>query len=128
MLMTKMSRSFAAASIATLLTTAAAYAEPATDGASFTGRTEQMREKGDFTQLLSLPAGKQVVATTDGDKHTDVHLFVSDAAGAAIGQDISPGPQCNVTFTPVRAGVFKFVVKNEGPGVNNVTFKVTVAK
>jgi hypothetical protein len=39
---------------------------------------------------LSVPAGKEFEATTDGLKNTDVHLFVYDSSGAEVAKDDSP--------------------------------------
>lgn len=110
-----------------LISGTTASAASATDGTKFKGKTVEMKEKGEFSEVLSFPAGKQVTATTDGEKQTDVHLFVYDADKKEVGKDTSPGPKCDVKFTPEKAGNFKFVVKNEGPGKNKVTLGVKVA-
>ena len=84
--------------------------------------------KGDFAVLLSFPAAKEVVATTDGEKTTDVHLFIYDADKKEVGKDVSPGPKCEVKFTPAKDGKFKLLVSNLGPGENKVTLGVKVAE
>jgi len=61
---------------------------------------ETLKDKGAFAILLELPAGKEVTATTKGTKQTDVHLFVYDADKKEVGKDTSPGPICEVKFTP----------------------------
>jgi len=45
-----------------------------------------------------------------------------------VGKDTSPGPKCEVKFTPAKDGKFKLLVRNLGPGANNVTLEVKVAK
>jgi hypothetical protein len=96
-------------------------------GAEFKGKTVEMKDKGDFAILLACPAGKEVIATTKGEKETDVHLFVYDQDKKEVGKDTSPGPKCEVKFTPAKDGKFKFVVRNSG-GTNKVTLEVKVAK
>lgn len=110
-----------------MISIATAEAASATDGTKFKGKTVEMKDKGEVTVLLSFPAGKEVTATTDGEKQTDVHLFVYDAGKKEVGKDVSPGPKCEVKFTPEKAGTYKLVVKNEGPGPNKVTLGVKVA-
>jgi hypothetical protein len=96
-------------------------------GAEFKGKTVEMKDKGEFAILLTFSAGKEVIATTKGDKETDVHLFVYDESKKEVGKDTSPGPKCEVKFTPAKDGKFKFVVRNSG-GANKVTLEVKVAK
>jgi len=88
---------------------------------------EVLKDKGEVAYLLSLSAGKEFEATTDGLKNTDVHLFVYDSSGAEVAKDDSPGPKCSVKVTPEKNGQYKFVIKNAG-GANTVTFNVKVAK
>jgi hypothetical protein len=96
-------------------------------GAEFKGKTVEMKDKGDFAILLAFSAGKEVIATTKGDKETDVHLFVYDENKKEVGKDTSPGPKCEVKFTPAKDGKFKLVVRNSG-GANKVTLEARVAK
>ena len=96
-------------------------------GADFKGKTVEMKDKGAFAILLELPAGREVTATTKGTKETDVHLFVYDADKKEVGKDTSPGPKCEVKFTPKKAGKFKLLVRNSG-GTNTVTLEVKLAK
>ncbi len=84
-------------------------------GEAFKGKTVEMKDKGDFAVILAFPAGKEVTATTKGDKETDVHLFVYDQDKKEVGKDTSPGPK------------FKLLVRNSG-GDNKVTLEVKVAK
>jgi hypothetical protein len=96
-------------------------------GADFKGKTVEMKEKGAFAILLEFPAGQEVIATTKGDKETDVNLYVYDENKKEIVKDISPGPKCEVKFTPAKAGKYKLLVTNSG-GTNKVTLEVKVAK
>lgn len=121
--------------LTTLLTLAALCGAPAgevkpTDegkGADFKGKTVEMKDKGEFAILLVFSAGKEVTATTKGDKETDVHLFVYDSNQKEIGKDTSPGPKCEVRFTPAKDGKYKLLVRNSGE-VNKVTLEIKVAK
>jgi hypothetical protein len=96
-------------------------------GADFKGKTVEMKDKGEFAILLAFAAGKEVTATTKGTKETDVHLFVYDANQKEVGEDTSPGPKCEVKFTPAKAGKYKLLVRSSG-GTNKVTLEVKVAK
>jgi hypothetical protein len=96
-------------------------------GSDFKGKTVEMKDKGEFAVLLDFSAGKEVTATTKGDKETDVHLFVYDPNQKEVGKDTSPGPKCEVKFTPAKDGKYKLVVRNSG-GTNKVTLQVKVAK
>jgi hypothetical protein len=115
--------------LAVLSTAVAGDAKPTDEGkgSEFKGKTVEMKDKGEFAILLSFAAGKEVTATTNGDKQTDVHLFVYDANNKEVGKDTSPGPKCEVKFTPAKDGKYKFLVKNSG-GTNKVTLAVKVAK
>jgi hypothetical protein len=93
----------------------------------FKGKIVEMKDKSEFAILLSFPADKQAIATTKGDKNTDVNLYIYDEAKKEIGKDISPGPLCEVKFTPTKAGKYMLLVTNTG-GANKVTLEVKVAK
>jgi hypothetical protein len=97
-------------------------------GSEFKGKKFAMKDKGEVAILLFFQAGKEFEATTDGTKKTDVHLFVYDAAKKVVAKDDSPGPSCDLTFTPKEAGQFTLVVRNLGPGDNRATLKVELAK
>jgi hypothetical protein len=83
-------------------------------------------DKGEFAILLGFTAGKEVTATTTGEKETDVHLFVYDPDNKEVGKDTSPGPKCDVKFTPAKDGKYKLLVRHSG-GANKVTLMVKVA-
>ena len=95
------------------------------EAAQFKGKTVEMKDKGEFAVILACSAGKEVTATTKGEKETDVHLFVYHPNNKEVGKDVSPGPKCEVKFTPAEDGKFKLLVRNAG-GVNNVTLEVKV--
>ena len=57
---------------------------------------------------------------------TDINLFIYDADKKLVAKDDSPGPDCDVSFTPGEAGKLKLVVRNLGPGENRSTLKVKV--
>jgi hypothetical protein len=96
------------------------------NGSVFKNRVFEIKEKGEVVVLLSFAAGRPVTVTTNGEKQTDVHLFIQDG-DKEIGKDTSPGPKCEVKFTPTKEGTFKLLVKNEGPGPNKVTLEVKAA-
>jgi hypothetical protein len=87
-----------------------------------------MKEKGEVAILLSFEAGKKVTVTTNGEKETDVNLYIHDKDKKEVGKDTSPGPKCEVKFTPKQDGKFKLLVRNLGPGANKVTLEVKVAE
>src|SRR5580692_3095656 len=96
-------------------------------GSAFKSRVFEIKEKGEVAVLLSFAAGRPVTVTTKGERETDVHLFIQDGDNNEVGKDTSPGPKCEVKFTPTKEGTFKLLVKNEGPGSNNVTLEVKAA-
>jgi hypothetical protein len=95
---------------------------------AFKSRVFEIKEKGEVAVLLSFAAGRPVTVTTNGEKQTDVHLFIQDGDNTEVGKDTSPGPKCEVKFTPTKEGTFKLLVKNEGPGSNKVTLEVKTAE
>jgi hypothetical protein len=66
----------------------------------FNGKTFDLKEKGKAAVTLTFPAGKEASVTVRSEKKTDVHLFVYDAAGKEVAKDDSPGPSCDLKFTP----------------------------
>jgi hypothetical protein len=105
-------------------------AKPSDEGkvAEFKGKTFDLKEKGEAAILLICTAGNEVTATTTGEKETDVHLFVYAEDKTEVGKDTSPGPKCEVKFTPAKDGMFKLLVRNLGAGSNKVTLEVKAAK
>jgi hypothetical protein len=91
----------------------------------FKGKTFDLKEKGRAAVTLSFPAGKKASLTVQSKKQTDVHLFVYDSAKKVVAKDDSPGPSCDLTFTPKKAGPYTLEVRNLGPGDNRSTLKVS---
>jgi hypothetical protein len=87
-----------------------------------------VKEKGKVEVALTFPAGKEAVVTVRCAKKTDVNLFVYDSAKKLVVKDDSPGPDCDVKFTPKEAGTYTLEIRNLGPGDNRCTLKVKLAK
>lgn len=94
----------------------------------FKGKTFDIKEKGEAAIVLTFSSGKKASITLRGEKKTDVHLFVYDADKKVVAKDDSPGPDCDVDFTPKKSGKFTLVIRNLGPGANRVPLKVAVTK
>ena len=126
----KVSALVALFALAVLCAARAEEVKPSDEGKAedFKGKTIDLKEKGEAAILLSCPAGKEVIATTKGEKETDVHLFVYGEDGKEVGKDTSPGPKCEVKFKPAKDGKYRLRVRNLGPGANKVTLEVKVAK
>jgi hypothetical protein len=98
------------------------------NGSAFKHRVFEIKENGEVAVLVPFAAGGPVTITANGERETDVHLFIQDGDNTEVGKDTSPGPKCAVKFTPTKEGTFKLLVKNEGPGSNTVTLKVKAAE
>jgi hypothetical protein len=94
----------------------------------FKGKKFDLKEKGRAGIILTFPAGKKFSVTVRSDQKTDVNLFIFDAAKKQVAKDDSPGPDCDLAFTPKEAGKYTLVVVNKGPGENRSTLKVEPAK
>jgi hypothetical protein len=117
--------------LATTLCAARAQNPNPADGGkaeAFKSKSFDLKEKGRAAVTLSFPAGKEASVTVRSDKKTDVHLFVYDAARKVVAKDDSPGPSCDLKFTPKEAGRYTLEVVNLGPGENRSTLKVELAK
>jgi hypothetical protein len=119
-----------ACAIAASGTTTAQDKKPTDEGkgSEFKSKKYEMKEKGEVAILLSFAAAKEVVVTTKGEKETDVHLFIYGEDKKEVAKDTSPGPKCEVKFTPKSDGKFMLLVRNLGPGANTVTLEVKAAK
>jgi hypothetical protein len=95
---------------------------------AFKGKKFNLKEKGEAAFMVSVAAGKEVTLTVSSEKKSDVNLFVYDLSKKEIAKDVSPGPDCKVTFTPKDAAKVVVVIRNLGPGENSSTIKATVAK
>ncbi len=116
--------------LAVLCVVRAEDVKPTDEGnaADFNGKSFDLNAKGEAAILLTCTAGKEITATTKGEKETDVHLFIYAEDKTEVGKDTSPGPKCEVKFTPAKDGKFKLLVRNLGPGANKVTLEAKVAK
>jgi hypothetical protein len=94
----------------------------------FKGKTFDLKEKSKAAITLDFPAGKEASITVRSKKKSDIHLFVYDANKKVVAKDDSPGPSCDLTFTPKAAGKYTLEVRNLGPGENRSTLKVTFSK
>jgi hypothetical protein len=56
-------------------------------GSAFGSKTYTMKDKGEVAVILSFAADKEVTVTTNGDKETDVNLFVYDGGKKEVGKD-----------------------------------------
>jgi hypothetical protein len=94
----------------------------------FKGKTYDLKEKGEVHILMSFPADHKATLTVKGEKKSDVNLYVHDAAKKEVAKDESPGPDCEVSFTPKEAGKYTLILKNLGPGDNKAALKVAISK
>jgi hypothetical protein len=101
-----------------------------TDGKAgeFKGKTFDLKKNSKGSVTLAFPAGKEAAITVRSEKKTDVHLYVYDADGKEVAKDDSPGPSCDLKFTPKEAGKYTLEVRNLGPGDNQSTLKVELGK
>ena len=113
--------------LATTLCAARAQGPEPIDGGkaeAFKAKSFDLKEKGRAAIMLTFPAGKEASLTVRSDKKTDVHLYIYDAARKVVAKDDSPGPSCDLRFTPKEAGRYTLEVVNLGPGENRSTLKV----
>jgi hypothetical protein len=94
----------------------------------FKGKAFDLKEKGKVAVTLTFPAGREATITVKGEKKTDVHLFVYDAAGKQVAKDDSPGPDCEVKITPKEASKYTLEIRNLGPGETRAALKVALGK
>ena len=133
MLDSKSCRAGALAALVSLVALIGVRAEDAkpTDGGKaeeFEAKAYDLKAKESKKITLSFPAGKSFLVTVKSDKETDVNLFIYDADDKVVAKDDSPGPNCDLTFTPKKAGKYTLEVVNKGPGSNRSTLKVEVSK
>jgi len=94
----------------------------------YKGKSYAVKEKGQVAITLTFPAGKKATITVKSEKKSDVNLFVYDSAKKEIAKDDSPGPDCDLNFTPKEGGKYTLVIKNLGPGDNSSALKVAISK
>ena len=117
--------------LAVLLSSVRAEEDKPIDGGkaeAFKSKSYDVKAKAKVTITLAFPAGKEAVVTVRGEKKSDIHLFVYDSAKKVVVKDDSPGPDCDVKFTPKEAGTYTFEIRNLGPGDNRCALKVELAK
>jgi hypothetical protein len=91
----------------------------------FKGKKFELKDKGKARIILSFPADKPALVTVKSEKKTDVNLFIYTVKGKKpIEKDDSPGPDCEIKFTPKKAGKYVLEVVNLGKGANTSTLKV----
>jgi hypothetical protein len=125
-----------AGALAALLIFVAPFGTQAQDvKATDEGKAEEFKEKafdlkagGRAAIVLDFPAGKPASLTVRSEKKTDVHLFILDSAKKVVAKDDSPGPSCDLTFAPQKAGKYTLEIRNLGPGDNRSTLKVEFGK
>ncbi len=93
----------------------------------FKGKTFELKEKGKASVTLLFPSGKEATITVRSEKKSDVNLFIY-AGKKLIDKDDSPGPSCDLKFTPKESGKYTLVIENLGPGENSCTLKVAYGK
>jgi hypothetical protein len=94
----------------------------------FKGKKFDLKGNSKSSVTLAFPASKEASVTVRSQKKTDVHLFVYDAEGKEVAKDDSPGPSCDLKFTPKEAGKYTLEVRNLGPGGNQSILKVELGK
>jgi hypothetical protein len=91
----------------------------------FKGKTFELKVNGKAKIALAFPADKTAQLTVRSKKESDINLFVYDSEGKEVAKDDSPGPSCDIKFTPTRAGKYTLEILNKGPVANSSTLKVT---
>jgi hypothetical protein len=123
-------RVFVLATLSALLVlygTRAGGGKPTDEGKAedFKGKTFELKEKGKASIYLTFPGGKEAKITVKSEKKTDVNLYVY-AGKKQVAKDDSPGPDCEITWTPKKAGKYRLELVNLGKGANSSTLKVEI--
>jgi hypothetical protein len=105
-----------------------AKADDAGKADDFKGKTFELKEKGKGHVTLTFEGGKKAKITVKSTGKGDVNLFIHDSAKKVVAKDDSPGPDCEIDFTPKESGKYTLEVVNLGPGATKSTLKVSVAK
>jgi len=82
-------------------------------------------ENGTHTINVKLPEGKWAAVWVNGEKTTDVDVFVFDPEGNEIAKDEHLSKDAFASFMPKAAGVYKIEVRNLGEGDNTCVVKHT---
>jgi hypothetical protein len=120
--------SAALVALAALLCGARAEAKQAEGGKAeaFKGKAFDLKEKGKSAITLTFPAGKEATVTVRSEKKTDINLYIYDADKKVVAKDESPGPSCDIKFTPKEGGKYTLEIVNLGPGENRSTLEVKI--
>jgi hypothetical protein len=94
----------------------------------FKGKSFDLKEKTKAAIILTFASGKEALLTVRCDKKSDVNLFVYDEEKKVVAKDDSPGPDCDIKFTPKKSGKYTVEVVNAGPGDNKCNLTVAFAK
>ena len=94
----------------------------------FKKKTFKLKEGRKGKVTLSFPAGKTFDVKVRSTGKPDVNLFIYDAAKKEVAKDDSPGPDCDIEFTPKKAGKYTLEVVNKGPKSTTSTLTVTLKK
>jgi len=81
----------------------------------FKGKAFDLKAKtGKGHVTLTFAADKKAKVIVKSDSKTDVNLFVYDADKKQVAKDDSPGADCEIDFTPKKAGKYTLEVVNVG--------------
>jgi len=81
----------------------------------FKGKTFELKAKdGKGHVTLTFAEGKKAKITVKSDSKTDVNLFIYDADKKQVAKDDSEGSDCEIVFTPKKAGKYTLEVVNVG--------------
>jgi hypothetical protein len=95
----------------------------------FKGKTFELKAKtGKGHVTLSFAADKKAKIIVKSDTKTDVNLFVYDADKKQVAKDDSPGPDCEIVFTPRKAGKYTLEVVNVGKQDTKSTLEISWPK
>jgi len=92
----------------------------------FKGKTFELKAKtGKGHVTLAFAEGKKAKITVKSDSKTDVNLYVMDSEKKVVAKDDSEGADCEVEFTPKKAGDYTLEVRNVGK--EDTKSKLTIA-
>jgi hypothetical protein len=88
----------------------------------------ELKTEGKVTYEITFAANKPAAIWVDGEKETDIDLFVFDGEGKRVASDERISKDSFVTFTPAKAQAYRVEVINLGPGDNRAVVKHTGVK
>src|SRR5262249_48051693 len=81
----------------------------------FKGKTFELKAKDGKAHItLTFAEGKKAKITVKSDAKTDVNLYIWDADKKEVAKDDSEGPDCEIVFTPKKAGKYTLELRNVG--------------